>query len=202
MLTVGVFEKGRSCYFALLSLCRRAAAIQIAGDIQWRLRFIETKRNVADAGSRGQVEEPPPSALPPPPALPTSSSRVARFQRTRINPRPACPLLLLHWRLSRRHPALTGRSKRRQTVAALPHRQTRVRLPQSSSRPTAGRRSRRRHRRRRLAELLSLGPCGLPGGLGPPRAAVVYASRPRHSEDLFRIHSLYEALSESWVSDV
>ena len=71
MVTVGVFEKGRSCSFALLSLCRRAAAIQIAGDMQWRLRYIETKRNVADAGSRGQAEEPPPAASPPPPALPS-----------------------------------------------------------------------------------------------------------------------------------
>ncbi|CAE7187344.1 unnamed protein product [Symbiodinium necroappetens] len=39
------FEKGRSG-------SRRAAAYQMAGRIQWRLRHIESKRNVADAPSR------------------------------------------------------------------------------------------------------------------------------------------------------
>ena len=46
------FEKGRSSSRALNNLCRRAAAYQIGGRIQWRLRHIESKRNVADEPSR------------------------------------------------------------------------------------------------------------------------------------------------------
>ncbi|CAE7204167.1 unnamed protein product [Symbiodinium sp. CCMP2592] len=46
------FEKGRSGSRPLNNLCRRAAAYQLAGRIQWRLRHIESKRNVADAPSR------------------------------------------------------------------------------------------------------------------------------------------------------
>ena len=46
------FEKGRSGSGPLNSLCRRAAAYQIAGRIQWRVRHIESKRNVSDGPSR------------------------------------------------------------------------------------------------------------------------------------------------------
>ena len=72
MVTIGVFEKGRSHSFALLSLCRRAAAYQIAGEVLWRLRYIETDRNVADAGSRGaetprSLQKDPRSSPPPVP---------------------------------------------------------------------------------------------------------------------------------------
>ena len=46
------FEKGRSGSRPLNNLCRRAAAYQLGGRIQWRLRHIESKRNVADEPSR------------------------------------------------------------------------------------------------------------------------------------------------------
>ena len=46
------FEKGRSGSGPLNSLCRRAAAYQIAGRVQWRIRHIESKRNVSDEPSR------------------------------------------------------------------------------------------------------------------------------------------------------
>ena len=50
---VGAFEKGRSSRsHGLLALCQRSAAYQLACAIQWRLRYIETDRNVADEGSR------------------------------------------------------------------------------------------------------------------------------------------------------
>ena len=54
LVTVGTFEKGRSSSFPLLCLCRRAAAYCIAGEVKWRLRHIETHKNVADDGSRGR----------------------------------------------------------------------------------------------------------------------------------------------------
>ena len=46
------FEKGRSGSRPLNNLCRQAAAYQLGGRIQWRLRHIESKRNVADEPSR------------------------------------------------------------------------------------------------------------------------------------------------------
>lgn len=46
------FEKGRSSSSRMNALCRRAAAYQISGGIQWRLRHIRSELNVADKPSR------------------------------------------------------------------------------------------------------------------------------------------------------
>ena len=45
------YEKGRSSRPGLIRLCRIAGAIQAGLGIRWRLRHIETKRNLADAPS-------------------------------------------------------------------------------------------------------------------------------------------------------
>ena len=47
-----VFEKGRSSAGSLNALCKRAAAYQLGGEIQWRLRHIRSEDNTADAPSR------------------------------------------------------------------------------------------------------------------------------------------------------
>lgn len=52
MTTILAYEKGRSSSGGINALCRRAAAYQIASSIQWRLKHIETHRNVADKPSR------------------------------------------------------------------------------------------------------------------------------------------------------
>ena len=52
MVSVLAFDKGRSKSYPLNSLCRRAAAYQIACGIKLRCRHIPTDRNVADEGSR------------------------------------------------------------------------------------------------------------------------------------------------------
>eukprot|EP00972_Heterocapsa_arctica_P066427 9803536-Heterocapsa_arctica.AAC.1 len=52
MSCLGAFEKGRSASYGLNNLCRRLCAYKVAGQIQVRGRYIETDRNVADAGSR------------------------------------------------------------------------------------------------------------------------------------------------------
>ena len=46
------FEKGRSGSPALNRLCRQAELFQVGLGIQWRLRHIESPRNVSDAPSR------------------------------------------------------------------------------------------------------------------------------------------------------
>ena len=46
------FEKGRSSSYGMNRLCRVACAFQVGLDISWRLRHIESPRNVADAPSR------------------------------------------------------------------------------------------------------------------------------------------------------
>ncbi|CAK0856608.1 unnamed protein product [Prorocentrum cordatum] len=50
-VTVGAYEKGRSSA-GLQTLCRRAAAYRLGGQIAWRLRYIETDRNPSDQDSR------------------------------------------------------------------------------------------------------------------------------------------------------
>ena len=52
LCVVLAFEKGRSNSPSINRLCRVAAALQIGLDIHWRLRHIESPRNVADAPSR------------------------------------------------------------------------------------------------------------------------------------------------------
>ena len=49
---VCAFEKGRAVSRDLLSQCRRAASLQLACEIRWRQRHVDTKRNVADRMSR------------------------------------------------------------------------------------------------------------------------------------------------------
>lgn len=52
MVTVSALSKGRSSSFAMNRLCRVSAAYQLSCGVQWHLRHIETKRNVADDPSR------------------------------------------------------------------------------------------------------------------------------------------------------
>ena len=51
LVSVLALEKGRSGSRSLNHICRRSAAYQLAGRIQWRLRHVESKRNNADAPS-------------------------------------------------------------------------------------------------------------------------------------------------------
>eukprot|EP00971_Amphidinium_carterae_P349411 6491006-Amphidinium_carterae.1 len=59
MSSVMAFEKGRSKNRLLLTLCRKAAALQLGCRLIWRLRHVDTKRNVADfmsrAADRGEI---------------------------------------------------------------------------------------------------------------------------------------------------
>ena len=48
---IGAFEKGRSSA-GLAPLCKRAAAYRLAGQIVWRLRYVESERNPSDEDSR------------------------------------------------------------------------------------------------------------------------------------------------------
>eukprot|EP00435_Cladocopium_sp_Y103_P074179 s45_g47.t1 len=50
--SLSAFDRGRAKDVALLALCRRAAALQVASGIQWFLRYVESKRNPSDYGSR------------------------------------------------------------------------------------------------------------------------------------------------------
>ena len=52
MSAVMAFEKGRAVSYELLAQCRRAAAIQISCEIDWRQRHVRTAENVADHASR------------------------------------------------------------------------------------------------------------------------------------------------------
>ena len=52
LVSICAFEKGRAKSWALNALARRAASYQIAARIRWHSRHVESKRNVADAGSR------------------------------------------------------------------------------------------------------------------------------------------------------
>ncbi|CAK0842560.1 unnamed protein product [Prorocentrum cordatum] len=53
-VTVGALEKGRSSA-GLQSLCRRAAAYRLGGQIVWRLRYIETDRNPSHQTPAGGI---------------------------------------------------------------------------------------------------------------------------------------------------
>ena len=46
------FDRGRARDYELLGLVRRGCAIQIACNIRWSRRYVETDRNVSDADSR------------------------------------------------------------------------------------------------------------------------------------------------------
>ena len=52
LVSVIMFEKGRSGVGALNTLCKRSAAYQIGSNIIWRLRHIRSENNVADGPSR------------------------------------------------------------------------------------------------------------------------------------------------------
>ena len=54
-------EKGRSSSVALNRLCKTAASLQLALDIRWHVRHVETKRNQADGPSRGILNRRPPT---------------------------------------------------------------------------------------------------------------------------------------------
>ena len=52
MSSLLAFDRGRSCIYDLLCLCRRAAALCIGADVSWVLRHLEIWRNPSDEGSR------------------------------------------------------------------------------------------------------------------------------------------------------
>ena len=52
MSSLLAFDRGRSCSYDLLCLCRRAAALCIGADVSWVLRHLETWHNPSDEGSR------------------------------------------------------------------------------------------------------------------------------------------------------
>ena len=52
LTVVLAFEKGRSGSPALNRLCRHATALQVGSSFLWRLRHIESHRNISDAPSR------------------------------------------------------------------------------------------------------------------------------------------------------
>ena len=52
MSSLLAFDRGRSCSYDLLCLCRRASALCIGADVSWILRHVETWRNPSDEGSR------------------------------------------------------------------------------------------------------------------------------------------------------
>ena len=52
-ITMGLLTKGRSSRPALNSVARKAAAIQLAFEMRFYLRWVPTKRNHADGPSRG-----------------------------------------------------------------------------------------------------------------------------------------------------
>lgn len=63
MAEVLVMEKGRAKERGLLRQAREAAALQVAANIGWRRRYVESARNPSDAASRD------PGILPPQPGL-------------------------------------------------------------------------------------------------------------------------------------
>ena len=52
MSSLLAFDRGRSCSYDLLCLCRRAAALCIEADVSWVFRHLEAWRNPSDEGSR------------------------------------------------------------------------------------------------------------------------------------------------------
>ena len=85
-----LFDRGRSCSYDPLCLCRRAAALCIGADVSWVLRHLETWRNPSDEGSRrvprfGRVRLVRSSAQP---LAPRHVSGVLGVQ-VRVNPEPA-----------------------------------------------------------------------------------------------------------------
>ena len=92
MSSLLAFDRGRSCSYDLLCLCRRAAALCIGADVSWVLRHLETWRNPSDEGSRrvpgfGRVRFMRSSAQP---LAPQYVSGVLGVQ-VRVNPEPSHP---------------------------------------------------------------------------------------------------------------
>ena len=52
LVAISAFEKGRSNSYGLNRICQQSAAYQFVSGVRWRLRHIETLRNVADEPSR------------------------------------------------------------------------------------------------------------------------------------------------------
>ena len=102
MTTVLALDKGRSST-GLKAICRWAAAYQLADNQQWKWRYIESARNVADWGSRRLAPlkaGAQTSALRPPPGLEhivpykTRSSEWPRVEKPAAAvppPRPTAP---------------------------------------------------------------------------------------------------------------
>ena len=50
LVSICAYAKGQASN-ALNTLCRRAAALRLGGQVQWRLRYVETDRNPSDRDS-------------------------------------------------------------------------------------------------------------------------------------------------------
>ena len=51
------FERGRATDRCLNSLCRQSLSLQLASGIEWRRRYVETKRDISDKDSRKSITE-------------------------------------------------------------------------------------------------------------------------------------------------
>ena len=65
LAAVCAYAKGRARHFGLLRLCRRAAALTLAAGILPRWRYVESKRNCADAATRPWLLGGAAAATPP-----------------------------------------------------------------------------------------------------------------------------------------
>ena len=54
MSSLLAFDRGRSCSYDLLRLCRRAGALCIGADVSWTLRHLETWRGPSDSFGRAR----------------------------------------------------------------------------------------------------------------------------------------------------
>eukprot|EP00438_Fugacium_kawagutii_P028530 Skav222527 [mRNA] locus=scaffold2875:78605:82075:+ [translate_table: standard] len=76
-------EKGRSSSSSMNRICKTAAALQVALQIRWSLRHVETKRNQADKPSRGEwMRRPPECAVASRPSQHWSRCQTDMFHST------------------------------------------------------------------------------------------------------------------------
>ena len=82
MSCVMAFNKGRCQNLPLLILCRRVAAISLAFNMYPKWRYVESKRNRADAETRPDLLKPPIAFRPPPGLDPPDSAPHVTGQRS------------------------------------------------------------------------------------------------------------------------
>lgn len=96
--TVLALEKGRSNSIAMNRICKTSCSLQIALQIRWFVRHVETKRNQADRPSRGLKMRRPftldPVSSPPEPIQPFNPSQPSRCKSCHPQQHVRQPLLL------------------------------------------------------------------------------------------------------------